>query len=258
MERHLKYLSQNDLLEIGRYYNFLVQGKLPPNWRQIIKNLPPNSPVLIDLYIANKLYQSKIQLPWNTPITPQLYKSIHSILHLSPEYTAENRIRMERIFRIWRKMHHQLPKLMPLIYRGSHQLGDFAWMIRRPEYSHILFIFNDNQEQFLAFHRQGNPGSGACVKGGGNAAIRPYQCTNPPRAAGIPTGVQGRGYNSLTEGKKYIDMAIDYIEDLIDTDQYLAVAYSASSDGKSLGTGIFSPVEEVKEYIVEQLQSLTR
>ena len=64
------------------------------------------------------------------------------------------------------------------IFGGGGKAGDFGWMIQQPEYDDALFIFNDNEEQFLAFRK--NPKSGAgCARGGGNAIIRPYQCAEP-------------------------------------------------------------------------------
>ena len=66
---------------------------------------------------------------------------------------------------------------------GPRQDGDFSWMIERPEYARSLFIFNDNEMQFIAFHTGHEAGFTA---GGGNAAIRPYQGHSPIRAAGFP------------------------------------------------------------------------
>ena len=37
-------------------------------------------------------------------------------------------------------------------YTGSGSVGDFSWMIDRPEYARSLFIFNDNEMQIIAFH----------------------------------------------------------------------------------------------------------
>ena len=69
-------------------------------------------------------------------------------------------------------------------------------MIQQPEHARTLFVFNDNEEQFRAFLR--NEPSG-CTGGGGNAVIRPWRCSEPPRAAGVPTGAGGAGYPALTD-----------------------------------------------------------
>ncbi|REJ76214.1 MAG: hypothetical protein DWQ47_11405 [Acidobacteria bacterium] len=37
------------------------------------------------------------------------------------------------------------------VFKHSGEYGDFAWMIEQPEYADALFIFNDNEEQFLAY-----------------------------------------------------------------------------------------------------------
>ena len=59
-------------------------------------------------------------------------------------------------------------------YTGSGSVGDFSWMIDRPEYARSLFIFNDNEMQFIAFHTGHEAGFTA---GGGNAAIT-YSLSN--------------------------------------------------------------------------------
>lgn len=139
--------------------------------------------------------------------------------------------------------------------RGGRD-GDFNWMIDRPEYADALFIFNDNEEQFRA-HCDNPRDAYGCSSGGGNAAIRPYQCKEPPRAAGIPTGVDGKGYGKLTgEVRAVIDRAIANIRGLIASGRYSRVIYSAADASGQLGTGIFKVATDVKQYIVEQLQSL--
>ncbi|BFM40763.1 hypothetical protein [Synechocystis sp. LKSZ1] len=151
-----------------------------------------------------------------------------------------------------------LPNIQVLgsIYTGPHQIGDFSWMIEQPEYQDALFIFNDNEEQFLA-HQQDPDSSLGCARGGGNAVIRPYQCQAPPRATGIPTGSQGQGYSCLTTShQQVIDQALEVIRSLVATGRYQRVIYSADPSGQTLGTGIFQVAEEVKAYIVAQLQQL--
>src|SRR5229473_2159509 len=67
--------------------------------------------------------------------------------------------------------------------------GDFGWMRSQTEYVDALFIFNDNEEQFLAHVSNPSDRSDfACGAGGGNARIRPWQCETIPRSAGVPTG----------------------------------------------------------------------
>lgn len=75
------------------------------------------------------------------------------------------------------------------VFAGAGKIGDFAWMIRQPEYADVLFVFNDNEEQFRAY-RKDPQGSYGCSPGGGNAIIRPYQCQSPPRA-GIRAAISG-------------------------------------------------------------------
>jgi hypothetical protein len=147
-------------------------------------------------------------------------------------------------------------KLIGTVFQGVGKYGDFAWMIEQPEFSDSLFIFNDNEEQFLA-HLNDPESSIGCSAGGGNAVIRPYQCQNPPRAAGIPTGSNGRGYANLSYGTKIIiDKAIQVIDVHLSTGQYSQMFYSSATENGLLGTGIFKVETDVNNYILEQLKML--
>ncbi len=148
-------------------------------------------------------------------------------------------------------------EILPVIFSGVGRIGDFGWMINQPEYEDVLFLFNDNEEQFLAYiNNINNLPVQACTIGGGNAVIRPYQCERQPRAAGIPTGKNGVGYKNLSEARIIIDKAFIHIAELLRTGRYRRVVYSAGSDGRTLGTSIFSPSPEIKEYIVQNIESL--
>jgi len=139
------------------------------------------------------------------------------------------------------------------VFQGSGTEGDFGWMIKQPEFARSLFIFNDNESQFNAFH-EGKP-SGLST-GGGNAVIRPYQGTKPQRAAGIPTGEHG-GYKELSPHvKQTIDRAIQYIHDLLKSGEYDEVIFSYDSKHETIGTGIFNPDPSVKKYIYDALMAM--
>ena len=150
-----------------------------------------------------------------------------------------------------------MKKLVPSIFKYFGMDGDFEWMIKQPEYQYSLFIFNDNQESFL---------KKSCEKGGGNAVIRPYQCQNPPRCVGIPTGsLKVGGYKNLEEivtpsGTKcyeIIDKSLEKVMELIYTGRYKQVIYS--SDGKGgIGTGIFKVGRDVKKYIIQGLKEVVK
>ena len=92
--------------------------------------------------------------------------------------------------------------------------------------------------------------------GGGNAAIRPYQGHSPIRAAGIPTGNNG-GYKKLDKNvRALVDDAIAHIRRLLATGNYDQVVFSYDPKNKTLGTGIFTVADEVKNYIYESICSL--
>lgn len=137
-------------------------------------------------------------------------------------------------------------------FAGPGRIGDFSWMIDRPEYARTLFVFNDNETQFYDHrHRQGT--DHRCSPGGGNAAIRPYQCLTPPRATGVPTGLTG-GYAGLAEGRHAIDDAVARIDELLGTGDYDALAFSWDNGTQTLGVSIFAPGRDVLDYIVEQIE----
>jgi hypothetical protein len=216
---------------------------------------------VVDLYIATQLKNGGLQVPSNYNVDNlkfSQFMELAGILSLPMEDTPSTRNRAKRIIRILTPS----VQIEPVIYQGSNQIGDFKWMIKRPEYQDVLFLFNDNQEQFLDFlDYLNNPSMGkfyGCQAGGGNAIIRPYQCVNPPRAAGIPTGVNGEGYTSLHEAKPYIDAAFERIKRLLSTGLYRKLMYSAAEDGRSLGTSIFAPSDEIKEYIVNKIEGLIK
>jgi len=140
-----------------------------------------------------------------------------------------------------------MPQVISCIFKEKGRIGDFAWMIKQSRFALALFVFNDNEEQFL---------QGDCIPGMGNAIIRPYQCMQPPRAAGIPTGTRGRGYQRLTKHvREIIDLSIKRIRHLVATGRYTQIYYSADKYG-NLGTGVFNVGNSVKKYIVTSLQIL--
>ena len=141
------------------------------------------------------------------------------------------------------------------VYCGPHTYGDFSWMIQQPEFAKTLFVFNDNEEQFYAF--QNGDRSFGCLRGGGNAAIRPYQCRDVPLAVGIPTGSCGKGYEALNDRiREIIDQAVARVGALIKSGDYECVVFSQDPNKPTLGTGIFNPSDDVKHYIYTSLMAL--
>lgn len=136
------------------------------------------------------------------------------------------------------------------------QVGDFGWMIDREEYADALFIFNDNEEQFKAYLDDPKSKFG-CEDGANNAAIRHYRCVARPRAAGIPTGSNGKGYLELTKDvEELIEQAFNVIRNVLAAEGYERVIYSAANAQGDLGVGTFDPGTNVKEYIVSGLRKL--
>jgi len=147
----------------------------------------------------------------------------------------------------------QAIKIIASVFSGDGKVGDFGWMITQPEYAKTFFIFNDNVSQFKIHQDHPNDPSG-CSIGGGNAIIRPYQCKTPPQAGGIPTGPSFIGLTA--EVKQMIDAAIQAIKMGIQSGGYDRVAYSSNGHG-GLGTSIFKVPQDVKTYIVAQINTLS-
>lgn len=128
-------------------------------------------------------------------------------------------------------------------------------MVQRSEYQDVLFVFNDNEEQFYEHYQSPNDFKGSgCLPGGGNAVIRPFQCQSPQRAAGIPTGP---GYDRLTQHvQAVLDAAIEQVVRVASREKLTRIFYNAKSEAGDLGYGIFHPGDDVRQYIVDKLRAL--
>lgn len=139
----------------------------------------------------------------------------------------------------------------PTFFEELGRHGDFAWMRTQPDHASTLFIFNDNEEQFNAYL---NGKASGFTAGAGNAIARPWRLLSPPQSAGIPTGKNGKGYESLdTQTKLKIDQSLQVISDLIATDNYSQLVFSADSTLTTLGRATFAVSTEVCEYIFKNL-----
>ena len=154
--------------------------------------------------------------------------------------------------------------------------GDFAFMIEQPEHQRTLFVFNDNEEQFLAhFISPTNPfgavalridpippssGADACSPGGGNAAIRPYQCGPHPRAIGVPTGSYQKEKPDYYTGYKVLDAHVSkmvgysmmQIDALLASGRFDSLAFSYNPE-TNLGGRLFDTAQVVRNFIVDEL-----
>lgn len=156
-------------------------------------------------------------------------------------------------------------QIMPIMYIETDKTTDFSWMAQQPQYAATLFIYNDNQQNFVNFLntpiRDLISGKVNYSKGSGNAkAMRPYQYMYPIRAMGIPLGPRpghGGGYKILNKkNRDTIDMSFKVIEDLLSTGLYDTIAYSAASDGYTIGTSTFTLPENIVGYVTEKIWSL--
>lgn len=97
-----------------------------------------------------------------------------------------------------------------------------------------------------------------CSSGGGNAAIRPYQCHPNWRAAGLPTGsyTQGphyMGYSALdAQVTTAVGHAMGQIDKLFASGRFDTLAFSYDPTTK-LGGKIFSTAQVVRDHIYDQI-----
>ena len=100
-----------------------------------------------------------------------------------------------------------------------------------------------------------------CSPGGGNAAIRPYQCHPHWQAAGMPTGSYKAGPHYMGYSKldaqviTVVGDAIRHIGALLATNRFDTLAFSYDPVTK-LGGKIFETAQPVRDYIYEELSAV--
>ena len=140
-------------------------------------------------------------------------------------------------------------KVIGTVFSKAGSYGDFEWQIKSGKFEDSLFLFNDDEDR--NHHKKA---------GKGNAIIRKYNkyaIPDRPRAVGIVTGKDGKGYTSLTDDvKKSIDSTIKEAKEIIRKFGYTKVYYSADTENGLLGTSIFKVDKKVLEYITKKIKSL--
>jgi hypothetical protein len=134
------------------------------------------------------------------------------------------------------------------VFTKKNQTGDFDWMIKSGNYGDALFLFNDDEKR----HKWKKAGQG-------NAVIRKYNkhSIEIPRSAGIITGTDGAGYESLDwKTKAVIDICFAEVREIIQKYGYKKVYYSAKTPNGLLGTSIFVVGQDVLEYVTDQIHLL--
>lgn len=135
------------------------------------------------------------------------------------------------------------------VFKRRGELGDFDWMIRQPEYNDSLFIYSDNIECFSSHSQK---------RGAGNAIIRPYRFSVPPRSSPIVTGSFAHGgFSELTDSVKWvIDSGVEEIKIKIKENDYKRVYYSAEVPNGMLGQKLFVIHLDVRTYITKCLHCI--
>lgn len=122
-------------------------------------------------------------------------------------------------------------------------------MIEDPAYAKAIFMYNDHR--FALWNDMKKPG-------GGNAKIRPYRFSDPPRAASLPTCFgdthERRGYLTVDEAEKDVEYAMECLQKVLLKGDYDRVVYASCDAEGTLGTAkMYVPVE-VKKYLVAKLR----
>ena len=145
-------------------------------------------------------------------------------------------------------------KGVPFVKDGVTEEGaDFFKMIKMPENSNTLFIFNDNVEDSRVVDNELVPGSGSAV-------IRPWskQATNY-QAMGIPTGwMKGVPFDALdVQVRQCINASVERIRCVVIEAGYERILFSCDpSDVTSIGTSTFSVPAPIISYINKCLAQL--
>ena len=140
-------------------------------------------------------------------------------------------------------------KIRGNVYNSRDKNTDYKYLIQNNINPKTLYLFNDNVEH----HK-------TAISQSGNAAVRNYNIygrgINKAVVAGISTGEKQKGFSRLTPRvKSIIDDEFREVQNLLDTDRFDEVVYSSSKDG-GLATQIFTPSDDVKDYIIAKLYTL--
>lgn len=258
----VRKLTQNEIVESLAETGVDIYDLATQTFKTIEQGKIYPTPIA-DLYIAQILSKTGIQIPVGYNITKlpaDVFVQLAETYYLPKEDTPGNRTRAARITRIILDLAHsqndQLKiQICPTV--PKQRLLLYLDMIDKPEFKDSLFIFYDMLENFLAFHefiRNGNKRELACDPSPmSNAYLRPLQCQNPPRAASIPH-IHDDKINNIISVKPYIDIAIQYIKDLLVTGRYNRVCYPVIQTGYLLNPN----KREIYDYIVESIENLVK
>ena len=171
---------------------------------------------------------------------------------------------------LWRT-HKQEIKLVPVVYNSKIPQTDFVQICasqnaQRKQTQLTLCVFNDNATD----HPTAN-------KGAGNGQVRIYNRYAEDKsgvyAAGVCTGIPGRGYQSLSgDAQDEIDANCNEIVQLLQTKRYNKVVYSTVKNNPlalmrwrgnttylpPLDCQIFTVSPEVLTYIAQKLQAIVQ
>lgn len=157
-------------------------------------------------------------------------------------------------------MYYRVIELSKYLYQDRDQIGDFSWMIKQPEFTKTLFVFNDEEEHYKYYweFRAGNKFYYmACESGPDSASVRPQQCETTPRSYGIPTNKNGVGYSDLSVVKAELDKALTGLKIMLMRGDYDRVAMSMDDDGLIADEGKNLSLE-VRKYITDGIYNVVK
>lgn len=187
--------------------------------------------------------------------------------YLPLEDTEENRERAARITRILIDMEkspssvkvNTQVELIPIVSYRNQSANDFLNIINQPEFDNALFLFDEDQEDFIKyakFLQSKNMNRLICKSF--SSDLRDYRCLDLPKAAGIPVGVNGVGYTNIFQAIPYIQAAIDYIRELLNTEKYSSIVYLSKDDGRTFSTYPMRQSHDIIEFITGSIEELVQ
>ena len=141
------------------------------------------------------------------------------------------------------------------VFRGKNREGDFAWMLKQPQYDDCVFIIMENFLDMLYSDEDG----------GGTAALRTQTWptrAKGARAVGVPTGwsQETNGFRQLDDAVKgVIDLAMMRLRVHLHQNKHVTrIIYSADEKNpERVGSKIFKVDDAVLQYISEQIQLMS-
>lgn len=255
--------------EIYPGYNFNAPYEKVIDTFKIINPDGSYPTAVVDLYIAHILHAQNIEIPPNYDVyalPSKIFLELTKVYHLPLNDDDVTRKRAKRITRIVNDMkgltYNLKPTKIDLIPMGLYNRNiseNLPLIIENSEFENSLFVVDISEEDFITYAEYLNSGrQNPFICELMSTDLKNFMCMVSPKVAGIPVGLGGIGYQDIKLAVPYIESAIEYIKNLLATGQYISVVYLTEDDGRTLKTLSMHPSSEIKEFIVDSLETITR